>query len=299
MLSDLLRGKNILITGGTGGIGRIAARELAFRGARVIIIGRSQAKAEEVVTDLRFCACNPSIDYLIGDLSIQADVSRIAGEYRERFGSLHVLVNNAAALFMKRQVSADGIEMSLALNHLAYFTLTMDLLDLLKASAPARIINVTSSVHRISRLNLEDLSLEKGYFGIWAYARTKLMNVVFTYELARRLEGSGVTANCLHPGLIGSNLGSNNTGLYRPAFDMYHRVALSPEKGAQTIIYLASSAEVEGISGRYFVRKKPAQSSKASCDPEAGARLWDVSLQLSQRLERAPRPELLSVSPIG
>lgn len=293
-----LKGRNILITGGTSGVGKIAARELAFNGAYVVIIGRNEQKADATARELRFCACSPDIDYLVGDLSVQADVRRIASEYRQRYSALHVLINNAAGLFMSRQVSAEGLEMSLALNHLAYFTLTLELLDLLKASTPARIINVTSSSHRIARLKLNDLAMNKGYIGLLAYGRSKLMNVVFTYELARRLAGTGVTANCVHPGLIGSNLGSNNNGLYRPAFDIYHRVALSPERGAQPIIYLASAPELEGVSGRYYSHHRMVASSKSSTDPAAGPALWEVSLRLSQAVEDSQPAALASATPI-
>lgn len=275
-----MRNKKVLITGATAGIGKVAAQELAKMGAQVVITGRNPQKTEAVAREISQLTGNPDVDYLVGDLSAQADVRRLAGEYRRRYDCLHVLINNAAALFMRRQVSADGLEMSLALNHLAYFSLTLELLDLLKASAPARIINVTSSAHRIARLNLDNLSMKKVYIGLLAYGRSKLMNVVFTYELARRLAGTGVTANCVHPGLFSSDLGSNNKGLYRPAFYLYHRVAASPEKGAETSIYLASDPQVEGVSGRYFVHKRAVTSSKSSYDPAAGARLWEVSLKL-------------------
>jgi NAD(P)-dependent dehydrogenase (short-subunit alcohol dehydrogenase family) len=273
--------KMVLITGATGGIGQAAALALANLGARVVIVGRDPHRTAAAAADIQQESANPGVEALIGDLSLRADVQKVAREYRQRYDRLDVLINNAGAMFMRRQLSADGIEMTLALNHLAYFSLTYQLLDLLKASAPARIVNVGSSSHRIARLDFDELIPEKGYHGLLAYARTKLMNVVFTYELARRLESSGVTANCLHPGLVGTRLGQNNNGLYRPAFALYQRVALSPTKGAETLVYLASSPEVEGVSGRYFVRKSAARSSPDSYDPQAGRRLWDLSLKLS------------------
>ncbi len=275
-----MNNKKVLITGATAGIGKITALELAKMGAQVVITGRNPQKTEAVAREISRLAGNLDVDYLVGDLSVQADMRRLANEYRRRYDRLDVLINNAAALFMRRQVSADGLEMSLALNYLAYFSLTLGLLDLVKASDPARIINVTSSAHRIARLSLDNLSMEKVYIGLIAYGRSKLMNVIFTYELARRLAGTGVTANCLHPGLFSSDLGSNNKGLYRPAFYLYHRIAAPPEKGAETTIYLASSPEVEGVSGKYFVHKRAVTSSKSSYDPAAGARLWEVSLKL-------------------
>lgn len=276
-----MNNKRVLITGATGGIGQAAAQALAKMGARVVLVGRDPEKTRRVADEIRQSSANPDVDYLIGDLSAQADVRRIAGEYRRRYERLDVLINNAAGMFMRRQLSADGLEMTLALNHLAYFSLTLQLHDLLIASAPARIVNVTSSSHRIARLDFDELIPEKGYIGLVAYARTKLMNVIFTYELARRLAGSGVTANCLHPGLVGTRLGQNNNGLYRPVFSLYQRVALSPEKGAETPVYLASSPEAEGVSGRYFVKKTAVSSSRASNDPAAAQRLWDLSLELS------------------
>ena len=283
-----LENRSILITGATAGIGRVAALELARMGAQVTIVGRHPQKTLAVADEIRGQANNPNVDYLVGDLSVQAEVRRLAADYRARHNCLHVLINNAGALFMRRQISADRLEMSLALNHLAYFILTLELLDMLKASAPARIVNVTSSSHRIGRLSLDDLAREHVYIGLLAYARSKLMNVVFTYELARRLQGSGVTANCLHPGLVSSDLGSNNKGLYRPAFGAYHRVAQRPERGAECIVYLAAAPELEGVSGRYYSHKTVVKSSHASYDPAAGQHLWQVSLDLSRLNEHAP-----------
>jgi NAD(P)-dependent dehydrogenase (short-subunit alcohol dehydrogenase family) len=285
-----LENKSILITGATAGIGKVAALELAQMGAQVTIIGRNPNKTPAVADEIRQQSHNPQVDYLLGDLSVMAEVRRLADEYRARHEHLHVLINNAAALFMRRQVSADGLEMSLALNYLAYFILTLELLDLLKACAPARIVNVTSSSHRIARLNLDDLAMDHLYIGLLAYGRSKLMNVVFTYELARRLKGSGVTANCLHPGLVSSDLGNNNSGLWRPAFNAYHYVAQRPEKGAECIVYLAASPELEGITGRYFSHKNAVKSSRASYDPAAGERLWQFSLKLAGRKGRISTP---------
>lgn len=277
-----MQNKMVLITGATGGIGYAAALQLATMGAHVVLVGRNLPKTEAVVAEIRKLTGSPNVDYLIGDLSVQADVRRIVREYRSRYNRLDVLINNAGAMFLRYQVSAEGIEMTLALNHLAYFILTVELIDLLKASAPARVINVTSSSHKLARLKLNHMTPNKVYNGWLVYMRTKLMNVIYTYELARRLAGSGVTANCLHPGLIGTGIGQNNKG-YRPMFVAYQRVAVPPEKGAEHLVYLACSPELAGISGKYFVKKNAVRSSKSSYDPDAGRRLWDFSLEMSNR----------------
>ncbi len=281
MLAEM-KNKRILITGGTGGIGKVTARELAGMGAQVVIVGRSQKKGEHTADELRRSSGNPNIDILVGDLSIQDEVKRVACEYRERYDQLHVLINNAGALFLNRQLSADVLEMSLALNHLAYFALTYELLELLKASAPARVINVSSAAHYGAQIDFNQLGSEKRYMGWITYGRSKLMNVMFTYELARRLEGSGVTVNCLHPGFVATNFGMNNSAIYRPFLSFSHLFAIPPEQGAETSVYLASSPAVEGVSGKYFAQKTAVPSSIASYDKKAWQRLWDVSLELSR-----------------
>lgn len=212
----------------------------------------------------------------------------MADEFKNRYDRLHVLVNNAGAVFMKRQISVDGIEMTFALNHLAYFLLTLLLIDPIAAGSPAHIINVSSGAHYGSRLDFNDLQNERSYNSWKAYSRTKLANVYFTYELARRLEGKAITANVLHPGFVATNFGKSNEGLYHPLFGLYHPLfglshlgAISPTEGAQTNIFLASSPEVEGVSGKYFERKQALLSSEVSYDANAARRLWDASLQLT------------------
>lgn len=276
-----LKDQTILITGATNGIGLVTARELARMGAQVVIIGRSPERTTATVRSIRQTTGNPRVDGLVGDLTTQAEVRRLAEEYRQRYGRLTVLINNAGAVFFQRQLSADGYEMTLALNHLAYFTLTNLLVDLITVSAPARIINVSSSAHWMGRLDLNDVA-NSYHVGSWrAYSQTKLMNILFTYELARRLEGKSVAVNCLHPGFVATNFGKSNGGIFRPLWDVFDVAAISAERGAQTSIYLASSPEAANVSGQYFVRCKPQRSSSASYDHDLARRLWDLSRDLT------------------
>jgi NAD(P)-dependent dehydrogenase (short-subunit alcohol dehydrogenase family) len=276
-----LSGKTILVTGATDGIGLYTAEALAAMGARVILAGRNPQKTELTARTIIEKTANPLVDYLVADLSSQKDVRRMADEFKNRYDRLHVLVNNAGAVFMKRQLSVDGIEMTFALNHLAYFLLTLLLIDPIAAGSPARIINVSSGAHYGGRLDFNDLQNERSYNSWKAYSRSKLANVYFTYELARRLEGKAITANVLHPGFVATNFGKSNGGLYRPLFGLSHLGAISPTEGAQTNIFLASSPEVEGVSGKYFERKQALLSSEVSYDANAARRLWDASLQLT------------------
>lgn len=273
----MMNNKVVLITGATNGIGRVAALELAKMGARVVIVGRSREKTEAVRQEIQ--AAGGSADSLLADLSALDEIRRLAAEFRARYDRLDVLLNNAGAIFARRQTTADGFEMTFALNHLSYFLLTNLLLDVLKASAPARIINVSSDAHRSAQMNFDDLQHEKSYGmgGFQAYGRSKLANVLFTYELARRLAGTGVTANALHPGFVATGFGRNMPGLMNRVMGIMHRFALTPEQGAQTLIYLASSPEVEGMTGKYFDKNRPVRSSPASYDEAAQKRLWDIS----------------------
>lgn len=276
-----LQGKVCLITGASGGIGKAAAAGLARMGARVAMVGRSPEKMAAAAQEIHQASGNPAVDCLIADLSSQAEIRRLAQEVKNRYPRLDVLINNAGATFLRRQLSVDGIEMTFALNHLGYFLLTNLLLDFLKSSAPARIINVASSFHLPVRLNFNDLQHQKGYFIALAYARTKLANLYFTYELARRLEGSRVTVNALHPGFVITNIGRNNGWPVSLAMRLVGLISIPPERGAETILYLAASPEVEGVSGKYFYRKQPVASSAVSYDREAARRLWEISAALS------------------
>ena len=284
-----LTGKTILITGATDGIGRETARQLARLGAHIILTGRNPQKAEAAVQELRQSTGNPHIEFLIADLSSQRQIRALAETVKGKIPSLYALINNAGAIFMQRQVSEDGIEMTFALNHLGYFSLTLLLLDILKDSAPARIINVSSAAHRGARLNFEDLQNERSYQGWPVYSQSKLANLLFTYELARRLEGSGITVNALHPGFVATRFGRSNGGIFDPLFRLFQFAAISPEEGARTSVYLAASPEVEGVSGKYFEKCKAVPSSPESYDLTSARRLWEVSLQMTGLSE----PEIL------
>ncbi len=285
---DELSGKTILITGGTNGIGEAAALELARKGAEIIIVGRTPAKTQFVVNQIRSASGNPSIEGLIADLSSMAQVRQLAQSYRQKHAHLHVLINNAGAIFANRLVTADGYERTFALNHLSYFLLTNLLLDMIKSDAPARIVNVSSRAHERSQLNFDDLQNERmyPYGGYRAYGQSKLANVLFTYELARRLAGTGVTVNALHPGTVATGFGVNNRGAMRLGMQIFHQFALTPMQGADTVVYLASSPEVEGITGKYWTLRKQVQSSPESYDEEAQKRLWTLSTQLVGLPER-------------
>jgi retinol dehydrogenase 12 len=280
-VTTLMQGRICLVTGATSGIGRVTTQALARQGATVIVVGRNAERTAATVKQLSQETGNPAIEGLVADLSAQAQVRRLAQEFRERYDRLDVLVNNAGALFTARQLSPDGIEMTLALNHLGYFLLTHLLLDTLRASVPARIVNVSSEAHRRGRIEFDDLQGQRRYGGWRAYAQSKLANLFFTYELARHLEGSGVTVNALHPGFVATRFGNNNEGLASLAFRLLKLVALSPQDGAQTIIYLAAATEVGGVSGKYYVKQKAVPSSPTSYDRQAAQRLWQMSGKLS------------------
>ncbi|WP_298006910.1 MULTISPECIES: SDR family oxidoreductase [Anaerolinea] len=284
-----LTGKTILITGATDGIGRETARQLARLGAHIILTGRNPQKAEAAVQELRQSTGNPHIEFLIADLSSQRQIRALAETVKGKISSLYALINNAGAIFMQRQVSEDGIEMTFALNHLGYFSLTLLLLDVLKGSAPARIINVSSAAHRGARLDFEDLQNERSYQGWRVYSQSKLANLLFTYELARRLEGSGITVNALHPGFVATRFGRSNGGIFDPLFRLFQFAAISPEEGARTSVYLAASQEVEGVSGKYFEKCRAVPSSPESYDLASARRLWEISLQMTGLSE----PEIL------
>jgi NAD(P)-dependent dehydrogenase (short-subunit alcohol dehydrogenase family) len=281
-----MAGKVCLVTGATGGIGLITAQKLAAQGARVVVVSRSAAKCAEAVTQIKAQTGNNQVTYLAGDLSGMAQVRSVAEQFLAQYDRLDVLVNNAGAVFANRQVSADGYEMTMALNHLNYFHLTTLLLDRLLASAPARIVNVSSDAHKMASIHFDDLMSEKKYSAFSVYGMSKLANVLFTYELARRLEGSGVTANALHPGFVASNFGRSNGGMWNMFMPVVQLFAINPQAGAATSIYLASSPAVAGVSGQYFDKQRPVKSSPASYDTAAQRRLWEVSAALVQDAER-------------
>ncbi len=279
-----MKGKRVLLTGATNGIGKQASLELAQMGADLVIVGRNEAKTRRVQNELRALNGGGEIDHLIADLSSMAEVRRIAAEFRARHDRLDVLLNNAGAAFSEFQLSADGYEMSFALNHISYYILTHLLLDLLiqtsQEQGEARIINVSSSAHRNATLRLDNLSDESGYSFMNSYGASKLMNVQFTYELARRLGDSAVTVNAVHPGLVSTGFGHNTGRIWSALIKAAQKLfAISPEKGAETLVYLASSPEVAGISGKYWNEKQQKRSSDNSYDREQQERLWEFSAQ--------------------
>ncbi len=276
-----MRGKTCLVTGATSGIGLVTARELARRGARVVLVGRDRGRCDDTVARIQTETGSREVEALLADLSAHEQVRDLARQFHERHPRLDVLVNNAGGLWMKHERTVDGLERTFAVNHLAYFHLTLLLLDTLKASSPARVVNVSSRAHRRASIDFDNLQGERGYNGWRQYCRTKLMNLLFTYELARRLEGTAVTANALHPGWVATGFAANN-GFPGGLLHFVARfLALGAEKGARTVLYLAGSADVEGTSGRYFVREKAIESSPASHDLAAARRLWQVSLELT------------------
>jgi retinol dehydrogenase 12 len=279
----LMQGMVCLVTGATAGIGQVTATELCRLGAHVIIVGRSSERCAATQALIRTAARADRVDSLVADLSSLSEVRRLAGLVRERYPRLDVLVNNAGAMFWKRSESADGIEKTFALNHLSYFALTNLLLPLLRNSAPARIVDVASEAHKGAVINFDDIQFKQKYSGWKAYQQSKLANIMFTYELARRIQGSGVTANALHPGFVRTNFLQvfNDAPAGWMIKSVANVIALSPEKGARTSIYLASSPEVEGVSGRYFVKEKPVESSPQSRDQAAWERLWRLSVEMT------------------
>ena len=276
-----MAGKVVLITGGSGGIGKATAIGLAALGARVAITGRDQMRAEAAAVEIRGATGNPDVDAFGADLSSQADVRRLAAEVLDAYPRLDVLVNNVGGSWATRHVTADGLEHTFALNHLAAFLLTNLLLDRLKASAPARIVSVSSGAQSLGKIDFEDLQGERNYSEQKAYPQSKLASVMFTYELARRLEGTGVTATVLHPGVVRTGFGAEDPGrIFKLLVPLWRPFMKTPQQGAATSIYLASSPKEEGVTGRYFANGRPQTSNKASYDAAAAARLWQVSAGL-------------------
>jgi NAD(P)-dependent dehydrogenase (short-subunit alcohol dehydrogenase family) len=266
-----------LITGATSGIGEVTARELARRGMHVIIVGRSAGRVAATVARIKQ-ATGVEVETLIADLSSQAGVRSVAEAFLQRHQRLDVLINNAGGFFASRQVSADGIELTWALNHMSYFLLTNLLIDTLRASAPARVINVSSDAHRGGVIRWDDLLFTRGYNGWAAYAQSKLANILFSNELARCLEGTGVTSNALHPGFVATRFAHNNGIIWGGLMALMQRLfAITPEEGAQTSIYLATAPEVATISGRYFVKSRETPPAPQAQDMAAAARLWEIS----------------------
>ncbi len=274
--------KRVIVSGATDGIGLISARRLAETGAEVGLIARNADKGADVVQRLRAETGNPAIHFFKADLSRLDDVRAVSDEIGSVFPTLDVLLNNAGAMFMGRQLSEDGFEMTFALNHLSVFLLTNLLLDKLKASDSARVVTVASVAHRGSDLDFSDLDGQNGRYSGWrAYQRSKLANILFTRELSRRLQGSGVTATCLHPGFVASRFGENNGLALNLLFKAGKVFAISPEKGAETSVFLATSDDVAGHSGGYYTRKKLTTPSQQARNDETARQLWERSAEMT------------------
>ncbi len=277
-----MAGKVCLVTGATAGIGQAAALLLAKRGATVVGVGRNPAKNAYSTLMIKDEAGSTEVEYLLADLSSAKDIHALAEQFLAKYDRLDVLVNNAGATFEKRQENGEGIEMTFALNHLGYFRLTNLLAGSLNAGAPSRVINVSSSLHRFGKIDFDDIPFENGYSRSKAYRRSKLANIAFTYELARRFSSHQVAVNAMNPGLVATNVGNNAGGITAKMKDLVDKIAgLTPEEGARTIIYLACSPEVENVSGRYFEKEKSIPSAKISYDLNFCRRLWAVSASLS------------------
>ena len=275
-----MRGRTCLVTGGTSGIGRATVLELARLGATVGVVGRDQSRGAAIVKEISAVSGNADIELFVADLAVQSSVRGLAAQVLDRYPAVHVLVNNAGVSLSARSVTPDGLETTFAVNHLAPFLLTNLLLDVLRRSAPSRVITVTSTAFRQARIRFDDLQGERRFRGIRAYNQSKLANVLFTLELARRLEGSGVTANCVHPGVVRSNLG-HDSPLFRTITGVMGRFLATPEEGARTSVHVASAPELERVTGRFFRNSAEAPLPAHSQDQAVAAQLWKVSEQLT------------------
>jgi len=279
-MTESLTGKTAIVTGASSGIGKVTARELAKAGARVVMVCRPGAKAQTAYQEIAQAAGAENVELLSADLSAQSSIRAAADEFKKTHDRLDILVNNAGIFLQDRRVTADGLEQTFAVNHLAYFLLTHLLLDMLKNSAPSRIISVSSEAERWGKIDFGDLQGEKHYSGMKAYAQSKLANIMFTYELARRLNGTSVTANCLHPGTVRTGWGRDAKGLFKFGMMLFSPFMVSVDEGAKTSLYLASSPDVEGVTGKYFIKCRPVTSAGASYDVGVGNELWEASRTL-------------------
>ncbi len=274
-------GKVCLITGATRGIGLESAKALARMGATVVLVGRDAGRIQDALFDVRAAAPGAQVDSLMADFHSLQSVRALAEAFKARYSRLDVLLNNAGLIIDQRGVTEDGFEATLGINHLAHFVLTHELRDLLVASAPSRIINVSSEAHRAAKLDFEDLQATRSYIPFRVYGNAKLANILFTKGLARRLQGTGVTANCLHPGVVATGFGHNTVGIFRHLVKLAAPFMTSAAKGARTSIYLASSPEVAGVSGEYFIRGRKRTPSRAARDEALAEKLWQVSAELT------------------
>ncbi|MDP8982760.1 MAG: SDR family oxidoreductase [Acidobacteriota bacterium] len=275
-----LPGRVVVITGATSGIGLVAAESLARMGARIVFVARDRTRGEAVLDRLQAAGRQAVHAAHYADLSRISEMQRVAGEIAAAEPRVDVLINNAGALFNSRQLTADGLEMTFATNHMSYFLLTMGLAERLKVTPGARVVNTASDAHEGKRLDFDDLQSARHFRGFTVYGRSKLCNILFTRELARRWRDTGVTVNCLHPGFVSTRFGDQSGGLFQRVVSVAKLFAISPEKGAETIIYLASSDAVSNITGEYFYKCRAIAPSKAAQDDKAARRLWEYSERL-------------------
>jgi len=276
-----MNGKVCLVTGATDGIGKVSARVLAEKGAKVIIVGRNPEKSATVLAELKSSSGNENIDLLMADLAVMQEVRDLAEQVISHYDRLDILLNNAGGYFAKHELTSDGLERTFALNHMSYFLLTNKLMELLKSSAPARIVNVSSDAHYGIDMEFENLNGEQEYKAWKAYQKSKLANVLFTYELLKKVPAD-ITVNCLHPGFVATNFGHNNGGFFGPVLKIAQRIsAIDPEEGAKTSIFLCSAPEVKGVSGKYFYKCQPNTSSRESRNMDTGKRLWQISSDIA------------------
>ncbi len=276
-----MTGKVVVITGATSGIGLVAAEVLAEMGARIVLVARNAARAEDALQSLRDLA--PGVNHTVhyADLSRISEMKRVAGEIAAAEPRIDVLINNAGALFGTRQVTPDGLEMTFATNHMAYFVVTLGLAERLKATAGARVVNTSSDAHKHRRIDFDDLQSANRYRGFPVYGKSKLCNILFTRELARRWNGTGVTVNCLHPGFVATRFGDGSGGFFERVVGVAKHFAITPAEGAKTIIHLACSDTVANVSGAYFYKCREAEPTREAQDDEAAKRLWDESVRLA------------------
>ena len=279
-----MNGKVVIVTGANAGIGKAAALKLAEMGAHIIMVARDEVRGRVAQSEVKTASGSTRVDLLIADLSSQQSIRQLATSIQHGYERIDVLLNNAGGVFGERRLTIDGIEYTFALNHLGYFLLTLLLLDVLKRSAPARIVNVSSNAHTGGHINFDDLQGERKYSAFGAYSQSKLANVLFTYELARRLEGTGVTANCLHPGFVNTRFGRDGDlgGLMSRVLGVIAPLmARTPERGADTAVYLASDPQLAHVTGKYFDARKDTRSTSESYDSAIAQRLWTLSEEMT------------------
>lgn len=276
-----LKGKICIVTGSNSGIGKVTALEIAKMGATVIMVSRDRNKGEKALEEVRNLSGNKDVELMLCDFASQKSIRKFAEEFKSKYQKLHILVNNAGLILTEKTITEDGIESTFAINHIGYFLLTELLLDVIRESTPARIVNVSSDAHKTGHIDFDDINFErKKYSSIGAYCNSKLANILFTRELAKRLKGTKITVNCLHPGVISSNFGSNTSGILGFLVKIAKPFFTTVEKGAETQIYLATSPQVDDVTGEYFSKKKVAYTTSEANNEGIAKKLWDVSNEM-------------------